>query len=152
MPVIFRRVFLTACITLLAGCASVADTGEACTDSDDCMAGLSCIEHPGGAEPQVCMQDCVPSSDWICDGGRVCLMIDATDDRGVCYLGGGLSAGTSCLDRALECETGTVCITFEEGVRAECRKACRVDETDCASDETCNALRDSSGGYCAPST
>lgn len=152
LPVILRRLLLTASLALLAGCASVVDIGEACSDSDECMAGLSCIAHVGGAEPQVCMQDCVPSTDWICTGGRVCLMIDATDDRGVCYFGGALPAGASCLDRDLECEAGTACIIFEAGVRAECRKACRTGGTDCADGETCAALAGSPGGYCEPAT
>lgn len=149
--VLSSRALAAASFVLWAGCTSPADIGEACVDTADCMADLTCADNPSATDPLVCMEACDPRATWICEGGLACLALAGATDRGVCYLGGALAAGDSCLDRGLECEPGAVCITFDEGARAECRKACRVEASDCADGETCEVLMaDRGAGFCEP--
>ncbi len=137
------RALPLALFALLAGCTTAADIGEACVDSGDCMADLACVTHPGTAM-SVCMERCDPATTYICERGEWC-----ADLTNVCLLGGSLPRGSSCLDRGLECTTGTVCIQFEVGVREECRTPCRTDGTDCDEGETCMQLGTSGNrGFC----
>src|SRR5690606_27905438 len=107
LPTRSHRALAFALFTLLAGCTTAADVGEACVDSGDCLADLACAERTGPGEPQVCMVRCDPATTWICEGGLFCQTLAGAADRGVCYLGGSLTAGSSCLDRGLDCTSGT---------------------------------------------
>lgn len=149
MPTSLHRALALA--LLVTGCTTAADVGEACIDSSDCMADLACTERTGPGEPLVCMERCDPATTWLCEDGLFCQTLAAAAGRGVCYLGGSLSAGASCLDRGLDCTSGTICVVFEDGVRHECMKACRVDGSDCAGGETCTPLDTTrNGGFCQP--
>jgi len=148
-----HRALALVLFALLAGCTTAADVGEACVDSGDCLADLACAERTGPGEPQVCMERCDPAMTWLCEGGLYCQPLAGASDRGVCYLGGTLTAGSSCLDRGLDCTSGTVCVVFEDGVRHECMEACRIGGTDCADGETCRPLDTTrNGGFCEPAS
>lgn len=136
---------------LALACSTPAERGEGCGDSDECAEGLACVETSALADPGVCMETCDPTASWLCESGEVCLDVADAPDRGVCHLGGALPVGASCLDRELDCVSGAVCITFSEGARVECVKACRLDGDDCADDERCAILIEERGaGFCEP--
>lgn len=149
----FARLVAIASLSLVA-CTTPAEVREACADSADCAEDLACVGNPSASDPLVCMQTCDPTTTWLCAGGEVCLDLVGTPERAVCYLGGALGAGASCLDRELDCVAGTVCVTFEEeGARAECMKACRLDGSDCGDGESCAELIPGrNAGFCQPAT
>ncbi len=151
----FRSFPVTASLALVAaltsvGCTSAADVGEACTDSADCLGGLSCFVHAGAAVSPVCMADCDLTTTRICEGGAVCTPatgIGRPESLGVCYLGGNTAIGQPCVGN-LECVPGAVCVAT--GGSQQCYRACRTSDTmACPDGETCTALEGAgTDGFC----
>jgi hypothetical protein len=150
-----RRFFFPLLSLAFAACTSPADVGEECTDSADCMEGLSCFEHFGMAVSPVCMRDCDLDAVRLCEDGAVCLETDSTGGRpadlGVCYLGGSVAVGSAC-NGNLECVSGAVCVSV--GGAQSCYEACSTDASgQCGKGEVCSPLTDmGTNGFCEVGT
>lgn len=125
--------------------------GEACAESSECAAGLSCFEHQSATPSPVCMTDCDLATSRLCGDGTVCTPASGVDrpaGLGVCYLGGTTAEGSACTNN-LECARGTVCVIT--AAAQSCFRACTVDGSDCGAGETCTPLEGmGTKGYCAP--
>lgn len=151
----FRRNSVSASLALTValaavGCTSAADVGEACTDSADCLGGLSCFIHEGASVSPVCMSDCDLTMTRLCEGGAVCTPATGAgrpENLGVCYLGGTTAVGQACTGN-LECVRGAICVST--GGAQQCYRACRTsDMMACPAGETCTPLEGAgTNGFC----
>ena len=135
----------------LLACSSPLAVGEECSDSADCMEGLSCFFSNGDMSQSVCMFDCDDTMMRLCDGGEVCIpaeLMGIPREAEVCFLGGDTLVGSPCTD-SLDCERGSLCVII--GADQVCARACSTDEpTACQGAETCETLAGmGTRGYCA---
>lgn len=136
----------------MAACTQPADVGETCTDTSDCMAGLSCIQPSALSDaPTVCMEDCDLTMTRLCEGGEVCTMVPSPGrpaNLGVCLLGGTTAVGAACTASA-DCVAGAICVSA--GGAQSCFRACTAGT--CAATEMCVPLVDmGTNGFCQPMT
>lgn len=131
------------CGVLAGACGSTAPgEGAACSTSNACATGLSCVNDAAGA-PR-CMRQCTRGS-AVCDDGAAC--IDLTTSGAVCWLGGATAIGSPC-SSGTQCERGGVCVSPASGADSICAQACLPPSTEfCAASETCTATT-GGGGFC----
>jgi hypothetical protein len=129
--------------SVLVGCGStVPGEGEACSPSNACAAGLSCVNDAAGA-PR-CMRTCTRGS-VVCDDGAAC--VDLTTAGAVCWLGGTTPLGSGC-SGGTQCARGGVCVSASTGADPTCQQACLPPSADfCAAGQSCVATS-SGGGFC----
>lgn len=147
-----HRLTLALAALALAACTSPLDLGAECSDSDDCMAGMSCFYTDATMMTSVCMADCDDATVRICEGGEVCIpatLMGVPREEGVCFLGGATAVGGSCVD-TFDCTRGALCVSV--GDARTCFRACSTDDPSrCLSTETCEPLVGmGTNGYCAP--
>ena len=134
------------CLLALAsacGGASGPGEGDACTASNSCGTGLSCVADATGS-PR-CMLDCVATT-ATCDDGAACVSTGGSD--AVCWLGGATVRGAACTG-GLQCERGAVCVTAAGAVSATCEQACEPPSAEfCGLGQVCSATA-GGGGFCA---
>jgi len=132
---------LALCAFALLACSSPLAVGEECSDSGDCMEGLSCFFASGDMSQSVCMADCDDTMMRLCDGGEVCIpaaLMGVPREEEVCFLGGSAAIGSPCTD-TLDCVRGSLCVVT--GANQVCAAACSTDgSTPCAGTDTCEAL------------
>lgn len=141
-----RVAVLVSCVvwgSVLVGCGSaVPGEGEACSPSNACAAGLSCVNDAAGA-PR-CMRTCTRGS-VVCDDGAAC--VDLTTAGAVCWLGGATPLGSGC-SGGTQCTRGGVCVSASTGADPTCQQACLPPSADfCGSGQSCVATS-SGGGFC----
>jgi len=134
---------VAASVIAAAGCGTTAPgEGAACSTTDACASGLSCVADASGA-PR-CMRQCTRGS-AVCDDGSAC--IELTTAGAVCWLGGATGIGTGC-SGGTQCERGGVCVAPSAGASPVCAQACLPPSADfCAAGQTCIATM-SGGGFC----
>lgn len=133
--------------SLAGACGSTAPgEGEACSTSNACATGLSCVNDAAGA-PR-CMRQCTRGS-AVCDDGSAC--IDLTTSGAVCWLGGATALGSPC-SGGTQCARGGVCVSASSGADPTCEQACLPPSAEyCAAGESCVATT-SGGGFCGAGT
>ena len=143
--------FLTLVSLTLLACSSPLAVGEECSDSADCMEGLSCFFSSSDMSQSVCMSDCDDTTMRLCAGGEVCIpaaSMGVPREAEVCFLGGATEIGSPCAD-SLACVRGALCVVT--GTDQVCARACSTDDgSACAATETCEALAGmGTKGFCA---
>lgn len=138
-----RHLLLIALLGVFACDGLETGIAEPCLTSEECIEGSLCFDSPGSVA--LCMETCETDT-RLCEGGEVCIAVEA-DEMNVCYLGGDVAPGNSCLDGS-ECESGSVCI--REAEVGLCRVACDTRNPTCPTPgDTCTELT-APAGYCAP--
>jgi len=122
-----------------------AKVGEFCTQTKDCLQGLTCVQSATG---NVCLQSCAPSQSGVCPTSQSCTKFNASDTVGFCLKNPTQQAGDACDVINKRCTSNLLCIGDAQQNTAFCRAPCNPTQNqNCPTGETC-LIFGTGNGYC----